>query len=1592
MKEKNQLKARLLRKFLRRPIEAFSVYKFVISLLLFTGINQLSAQSADKMVPFNFSLQKESVTSAGVFRRDGTLVKTLWNNKKLGAGNHTAQWDRTNDDGQLLTDTGYIVKVVSNNVTYNWDGVIGNTSDSVNGNTRIKAFERVHAMASYGNYMYYAIGYCEGKPSCYKFDLSNPYQKMNILAVDWSSVDAESHFIATDGNNVYWTGFDPYNMSVSLVYATKVSDDKEVTFSSGQKVKMTFGREYKGAIDVNTTNVNAHPSGLAVMKNGNFLFVSHEGLNELHVLDKTTGSLVQTISVNKPRELCMDNNDELWMISGTNTLEKYSINSNGTLSSAILSITGLKEPLALAISPNNSTLLVADGGTSQQVKAFWNVSGTLVKTMGSEGGYENDPKVNDYKFYFNDGVTQLTKTYLAYQSDSTFWVGDVGNERSQHYTSSGTYINRIMCLPHSYSTVVDKNDPTRVFNEYLEFKIDYSKPLSPHNGSWTLVKNWRHSIPVNYFQENMFRIFRQMVTLSNGKTYSYLEKLEKGNRIPELVELPDSGNLRFTGIMLAPFAVDNLEEDGTLRKLVTSNNLNDSGYWETKKITGFSNGNPVWGTAQKVAFLPKIKSNDPSLGGISYPAYTSSGLNLVFNPNKENKGYHLGAVKNGSRTWLWRVCPSTLSTYTGMMPRNGDFDNGNNVEYAGGHVYAVDKNIFWNYHGEFWKNSQTNIWNHFYDNGLMIGQFGIVSLEGSALHKECFAMGAGNVFSSTVVKVGQDYYIYHNDESVQGGIHRWKISNLNSISEQTLEINEGLFNLNGVKVTYFDGQQLNNTKTTAVVVKNQFTLSSNDKEITDISNYSARFEGFIKPIFSQSYKFYVNTNKGARLWINGQLILNRWDNASQNDLTSNNIDLIAGNMYEIRLEVSGELTALQWSSAGQAKQAIPSNSIFPPVSSNMNEGIDLMEGLRDWSILQNNMYGWTRNSNDEKNVSWNDYYNVNVNKKSSNRKMVDVLIRYRGNNSSCLVTRDIGMGDSCLQDWKLSGSVNYESNYPNWNTSGAGYFDIVDKDGRIIARITHDMTYISDANKPTQIKINGKPVVDKNEKYLYSTLNKHMDFEISVNSSGVTLKYANFSPVTAPLYDKTAKWNSPHQIKVSQTGYNYDKSIDLSNLRFFKTTSTKPVISTGSVAPYCSGDSVVLSSNINTNNTWSNGKTTSKITVKNSGVYTLTTVDNLGCSMSSEPVNIQFNSLPVPNIQTNKAYTFCQGDSITLSTGPYKNYKWNNNTTASSIKVKNGGTYSVTVTDNNGCIGSSSKVITMHQNPVASVTSSGNLSFCQGKTVTLSANAASSYLWSNGETQKDLVVGNSGSYSVTITDVNGCKAKSAATQVNVSLYPKPTITAIGAKEFCQGDSVKLEASESNVYLWSNGATTKSIVVKQTGEFTVNGGDGTGCSATSDMESVQVNERPVPTVTIEGNDLISSYDVGNQWYLNGKPIDGATNKTYTAKDSGSYFVKVTDVKLCDGISSTLEFAPKKVGIEEIVTRNIEMYPNPSKGLLTITSETGIIKVEIYNQFGQVCLTTIDNFEGMRLDAMASGMYLVRVYTGENESSNLKLIIE
>lgn len=233
--------------------------------------------------------------------------------------------------------------------------------------------------------------------------------------------------------------------------------------------------------------------------------------------------------------------------------------------------------------------------------------------------------------------------------------------------------------------------------------------------------------------------------------------------------------------------------------------------------------------------------------------------------------------------------------------------------------------------------------------------------------------------------------------------------------------------------------------------------------------------------------------------------------------------------------------------------------------------------------------------------------------------------------------------------------------------------------------------------------------------------------------------------------------------------------------------------------------------------------------------------DGNGC-IGQDQQSVIVQALPSPTISGNPS--FCQGTNTTLDAGSgYTSYLWSpGGTTSQTVVANNAQTYTVQVTDNNGCLGSSSVSVIEDTNPTPSI--SGSLSFCPGSSTTLDAgNGYTSYLWSAGnQTTPSISINTAGAYTVTVTDNNGCQG-SATVNVSQSSTLSPSLTVNPGNTFCPGETVTINAGAYDSYQWSpSGETTPSIQVMSGGTYTVNVTQG-NCSGSG---SITVSQYSSPT--------------------------------------------------------------------------------------------------------------------------------------------------
>jgi hypothetical protein len=394
------------------------------------------------------------------------------------------------------------------------------------------------------------------------------------------------------------------------------------------------------------------------------------------------------------------------------------------------------------------------------------------------------------------------------------------------------------------------------------------------------------------------------------------------------------------------------------------------------------------------------------------------------------------------------------------------------------------------------------------------------------------------------------------------------------------------------------------------------------------------------------------------------------------------------------------------------------------------------------------------------------------------------------------------------------------------------------------------------------------------------------------------------------------------------------------------------------------------------------------------GVYTDSLLSSLGCD-SIITINLTIYNSPIPTITTLGSTTFCQGGSVSLNAGSgYASYTWNTGAQTQTINAVNGNIYTVTVSNGNGCSGSDSQEVIVNLNPTPSIIPIGATTFCEGGSVTLETDSDYvSYNWNTGGNSQAINANTSNTYSVTVTDANGCLGTASET-VQVIPNPTPSITSEGPITICEGESLNLDGGQGYAtYLWTGGFDTPYITVSNSGVFDVTVTDENGCIGTS--APIEIFQIPFPSALFsytENNNSISFTDLTtgspNLWFWDFGDGNSSSqqNPTYGYSASGNYLVCLTASEAncsdseCQNVNITI------TEVEDIETLTASIYPNPNNGIFSIEA-SDTFSTDIYDMQGKIIfsITLYPGKNEIDLSLISPGIYFLR-------ATNLKTSFE
>jgi len=338
---------------------------------------------------------------------------------------------------------------------------------------------------------------------------------------------------------------------------------------------------------------------------------------------------------------------------------------------------------------------------------------------------------------------------------------------------------------------------------------------------------------------------------------------------------------------------------------------------------------------------------------------------------------------------------------------------------------------------------------------------------------------------------------------------------------------------------------------------------------------------------------------------------------------------------------------------------------------------------------------------------------------------------------------------------------------------------------------------------------------------------------------------------------------------------------------------------------------------------WDNASTAQTRTVTSTGTYYVRVRNSFNCT-ARDTVTATFLPTPVVNLGANR--DICAGASVTLDAGnPGETYLWDDNSTNQTRTVNATGTYHVTVSNIANCRGRDTVSVTVHPLPVVNL--GNDTVFCHGNTLTLDAgNPGASYRWNDNSTNQTLIAGNTGTYSVVVTDGFGCIGTDAI-DILVKDPPSGNINAV--------------YSDNATYIFN------VLNARYVSGYTWDFGDGS------------------PRVT------------------------GATVQHQYARN-GIYTVTVLLSGECSdslGKSRTVDVfdAAGGTGIPQVKdSRDLLLYPNPARDIVTLENKHNLKMkhITVYNVIGQTITNSAADSGDKHIlhtQTYAPGVYTIRIET-------------
>lgn len=405
--------------------------------------------------------------------------------------------------------------------------------------------------------------------------------------------------------------------------------------------------------------------------------------------------------------------------------------------------------------------------------------------------------------------------------------------------------------------------------------------------------------------------------------------------------------------------------------------------------------------------------------------------------------------------------------------------------------------------------------------------------------------------------------------------------------------------------------------------------------------------------------------------------------------------------------------------------------------------------------------------------------------------------------------------------------------------------------------------------------------------------------------------------------------------------------------------------------------------------TWSNSASTQDITGLTANTYTVTVTDINNCTATLSAIVTQPAVLN-DSVQVTPEACNAGNGAITVfpygGTSPYT-YLWSNSATTQTISGLQSGNYTVTITDDNGCIKIQTALVPVSGTPVISLDSTVNVS-CNGGNdgaIYISVTGGSVpyfYTWSNSIATQDNFNLTAGVYSVIVSDLLFCTDTAFYTITEPALLQDSSNVVNASCSLNNGSATIFPYGGTSPYSyqWSGGQTSATISNLAPGLYTVTVTDSELCTIT---ETITVNQIPVHVITTDS--IIASSCTGAATGAIYISVSGgilpytyqwsnlATTQDVTGLSGGNYTVTVTDNNNCSvsqlfnvpqssSLSDSIEVVDATCGQ---INGSATIYPIGGTLPYTYLWSTGSTSPTIFGLGSGVYTVTVTDFNGCTL---------------------------